>query len=186
MDIKLLQDTFLYFAKFPSIDGVNRNFNVTTSRSFGTEYSDFRTEIENMTEQELIPGIQDYVFGVDEDMIKRRLNDIKGTYLFVDYGKVDIDQETNALVEMNNFLLSVTVAYPVKENELDAVEMMLMHQQTLNYISQIKNKMVADKKKSALVKDITFPVEIMPWRVRELMGSIGWSMQFSKQGVGLI
>lgn len=186
MDITLLQDTFKYFAKFPLMSGVNKNFNVTSSNRFGTDYTDFQNEISTLEETELIPDIEDYIFGVDEDMVKRRVQDVTGIYLFIDYGAINKNLETTANVEMDSLVMAVTVAFPVNENELDAVETMLMHQQTLNYISQIKNKMKEDSKKTRLVDKITFPVEITPWFARELMNSSGWTMQLSYKGPGLV
>jgi hypothetical protein len=186
MDTTLLQDTFKYFAKFPLTSGVEKNFNVTTSQRFGADYSDFRSQVNNLTEKELIPGIEDYIFGVNEDMVKRRVQDITGIYLFVDYGSISSEYETDAKVQQDKFNIALTVGYPIKENELDAVETMLMHQQSLDFISTIKEKMHEDSKKNPFVKQIELPVEITPWFSRELMNSNGWSMVFAKKGVELI
>ncbi len=186
MDTTLLQDTFKYFAKFPAFAGVQKNFNVSESKRFGTDYSNFQTSIDNLDEKDLIPGIADYIFGVDEDMVKRRIQSISGIFLFVDYGAINIDQEGDALYEMNEFRIAITVAFPIKENTLDPVETMLMHQTMLDYMAQIKDKMRQDKKKIDLIKEIKFPLEINPWFSRELMNSSGWSMLFSRQGVGMV
>jgi hypothetical protein len=184
MDTTLLQETFKYFAKFPAFAGVNKNFN--TSASQFSEYSPFKTEIQNLTEKELIPGIEDYVFGVNEDMVKRRIEDITGIYLFIDYGAINSDQETDANVEQDEFRTAVTVAWPIKQGELDAVETMFMHQLTLDYIVQIKEKMRQDSRSHHLVKRVSWPIEINPWFARELMNSTGWSMLFSQKGVELV
>lgn len=184
MDLTLLQDTFKYFAKFPAFSGVEKNFNTDSSQF--TDYSAFQTEIQDLEEKDLIPDIKDYVFGVNEDMVKRRVESIEGIYLFVDYGAINIDQESSAMYRMNEFRIAVTVAYPIKETSLDAVETMLMHQLTLDFIRQIKQKMIDDSQKHVLDRKISWPVEITPWFARELMNSNGWSMLFSKEAVGLV
>lgn len=184
MDTKLLQDTFKYFAKFPAFSGVEKNFNTSSSRF--SEYDSFQDEIQDMDEKDLIPGIEDYIFGVNEDMVKRRIQDITGIYLFVDYGSINSDREGDARWEMDEFRIAVTVAYPIKEGSLDAVETMFMHQLTLDYIRQIKLKMHEDSKKNVMLQHVSWPLEINPWFARELMSSSGWSMLFSRTGVGLI
>ena len=186
MDTTLLQDTFKYFAKFPAFTGVQKNFNVSQSQRFGSDYSNFQDAIGNMEEKDLIPGIEDYIFGVDEDMVKRRIQSISGIFLFVDYGAINSDRESDALYEMDEFRIAITVAFPIKEGTMDPVETMLMHQTMLDYISQIKEKMRADSKRIDLIKEISFPLEINPWFSRELMSSSGWSMLFSRRGVGLV
>lgn len=185
MDITLLQDAFKYFAKFPLMSGVQKNFNVSVSSNFGSEYDSFRSEVDSLSEKELVPGIEDYVFGVNEDLVKRRVQDIHGIYLFVDYGAISLTYETDAMVETDDWKIAITVAYPVDESTMDAVEVMLMHQLSLDYLKKIKDIMITDNKKSRFVKQLSFPADINPWFARELMGSYGWSMLFSKKGVGL-
>jgi hypothetical protein len=177
-----LQDIFTYFAKFPQKAGVLELFNRSASDHFPA-YASLKTGISALDPHSLIPGIQDYVFGIDEQSIKKRIEEISGTYLFVDYGNI-ASQEDNLKRRTDEILIAITVATPLHINALDMVEQVLLADQALDYLLQIMAIMRQDSRCSPFVKQLTFPVEITPFLARELSDSTGWTMVVKKSELG--
>lgn len=194
MNATLIRDTFKYFAKFPLLAGVQSNFNKSDSSYFpplegaggGGSYATLKAEIAALTTHSLIPGITDYVFGVDETVVKKRIEQINGIYLFVDYGNISDMLSGEPKVETGELIIAVTVARKTPLDGFDTIESLLLADKTLEYISTIKDTMKTDSKSVAYVKPMTFPAEISPWFARELFNSCGWTMTFRKKGVHLI
>jgi len=181
----VIRDAFEYFAKFPDHAGVMESFNITTSSHFEEEYAAFKTTIENLDEHSIIPGIKDYIFGVDEDLVKKRIQDVSGFYLFVDYGSLTSERDQYK-VKRESMLLAITVAIPRDLGSLDHVEAVLYADQALDYIRQIRNRMISDQRDSPFLQQLTFPNEITPFFARELQSSTGWTQLFSREGIGLL
>ena len=185
MNSTLMRDTFAYFAKFPLLSGVKKNFTKTSSGTF-IDYAAFKARIDGLSENSLLADITDYIFGVDENIIKKRIQDINGIFLFIDYGNLITDRQPPLQIENNEFQVAVTVARPIKADQIDPIEAVLSAEQTLTLITSIKDRMWTDSKSNYLLKQITFPAEITPWFARDLSDSSGWSMLFSKKGVQFI
>lgn len=183
--MNVITDAFKYFAKFPAKAGVMENFNKSESPYFDN-YTTLKSEIDALDPHSQVPEIGDYVFGVDEESVKKRIEQINGIYLFVDYGNITTRREEPALVETADFLLAITVAMPMKPEQLDAFESVLISEQTLQHIVTIKNTMKEDSKNKTFTHQLTFPAEITPWYAREMANSHGWTMVFSKTGVQLV
>ena len=176
-----LQDIFTYFAKFPQKAGVLELFNRSVSDHFPA-YATLKTGITALDPHSLIPGIQDYVSGIDEQSIKKRIEEISGTYLFVDYGNI-ASQEDHLKRRTDEILIAITVATPLHINALDMVEQVLLADQALDYLLQIMAIMRQDSRCSPFVKQLTFPVEITPFLARELSDSTGWTMVVRKSSI---
>lgn len=181
----LLRNTFEYFAKFPLHAGVMKSFNVTTSTHFAQEYAAFRATIQNLPEHSILPGIEDYVFGVDEDLAKKRIQELSGFYLFVDYGSLTTERDQYR-VKNDSLLIAITVAIPIKPESIDNIEAVLYADQALDYLRQIRSRMLTDSRDSPFLQQLTFPNEITPFFARELQNSTGFTMLFSREGIGLI
>lgn len=185
INITLLKETFLYFAKFPALAGVQRNFNISEGNSDFSGYDTFLNEVSNLATHSLIPGIVEYVFGVDELLVKKRIEDITGVYLFVDYGNITT-VKNDIGNRLSEFVVAVTVARPIKQDDMDFSESVLLGDLMLSYLATIKEQMETDSPLCKAVREITFPVEITPWFSRELFNSTGWTMLFTKTGTNLV
>jgi hypothetical protein len=82
-----LRAIFLYFAKFPKKAGVLEMFNRDESELY-PDYVVLKAEIEALETHSLVPGIEEFVFGVNEDSVKKRIQQLDGPYLFIDYGHI--------------------------------------------------------------------------------------------------
>lgn len=82
--MNILQDIFVYFARYVTSDVVDRFF---TKASGDEDYIRLRTRARAAAEGRF-PELTDYIFGVQEESVTRRIGQVKGVYLFVDYGGI--------------------------------------------------------------------------------------------------
>ena len=176
-----LRDIFLYFAKFPKKGGVLELFNQDESE-FYPDYAPLKAEIEALETHSLVPALKEFVFGVNEDSEKKRIKELDGPYLFIDYGHI-MTTENQYQVQTDEMLISLTVAIPHKIESQDIVEQVLMADDALKMLLEIRSLMEADSK-CPFVRHITFPTEITPFFARELSDSTGWTMVFKKRTLG--
>ena len=186
IDTTLIRNTFEYFAKFPALSGVLKAFNRPDgSKFYPTEYAAFQTKIENLDPKELLPGIKEFVFGAEEALAMKRIKELTDFYLLIDYGSLSTVEGAEYRVKTDSFLLAVTVAIPLIRESYDEVEAVLLADQALTYLQAIRAQMIADKNCN-LLKYVEFPTEITPFFSRELLSSIGFTMLFTKVGIGLL
>lgn len=179
--MKILQSVFLFFARYPDHIGVMKNFNKTSPPK---NYVDFQKEARELPLKNLLPEISDYVFGVTDAAVKKRIQAITGTYLFVDYGNIRTTRNDQK-VKTDSLDISVTIAKPLSSNFIDAMEEILMVDRHLELLSTIREDMLLNKE-DPFVKLLTFPTEILPFSSAELNNSYGFSMIFQLQGVQMI
>ncbi|WP_289054167.1 hypothetical protein [Carboxylicivirga marina] len=179
----LLLDLITYFGKFPIKEGVLKLFNRNATLP---GYDELKQVINNMETHSLVPDIKDFACGVNEQVLKKQINNFSGIYLFIDYGAIAIDKD-EIQRENGSFNIGVTVAVPFDHENRDAIESMLLAQQTLNLLIAIREKMKGDQKCGvAWMKDLTFPHDISPWEHKDLNNSTGWTMLFTKKGINII
>ena len=179
----LLQSIFLYFAKYPAHKGVMQNFNL--NNSVREDYQAFKKAAEDLPVRDVFKNIiTDYVFGVNEESVKKRISSISGVYLFVDYGNVT-SIEDDRRVKHDDFNLALTLAKPTSANSLNSAEEVLLVDELLNTLRQIRADMRADRD-NPFIKALVFPNEITPFFAREMSNSYGWTLMFKMQGVDLV
>ncbi len=165
-----LSDIYCYYAKFTS-DRM-RLFNKITEDE---AYNVFRKRVENLPEP--ILDLKHYVFGLNENNVKKQIESFGDYYLFVDYGAVHIDKNSNQVQE-DSFLLAITVAKAFNEDSSDYADEILMGDKALEYLRKIQLQMEKDQKCSPFLKYISFPVEATPFIAKDLANSIGWTLSF--------
>lgn len=173
--MSLIQDVFTYFAKFPLKEGVLKNFN--KAESYYGDYPTFKDSITNMVIHFLVPTIKEFVFGVDESVVRKRIGEVSGMYLFVDYGNIQYSQD-HLKRNISEFHLAITVAIPIDPENIDYAEQVLVPDYCHAALQEIKNHMQADN--TPFVKQLEFPNEMTPFVARELHNSVGWTLIFRK------
>ena len=78
----IIQDLFLYFAKYPSKDGVKSM--ATMGGSEMPEYQQLMDALDALPEDSLVPEIEHYVYGQSIDDLKGRLDKLVGSFLLVE------------------------------------------------------------------------------------------------------
>lgn len=179
-----LKDILVYFAKFPAKNGVLELFNKESSSVFSS-YASLRTEIANLATHSLVPGITQFIMGLDEKTISARIHEVSGTFLFIDYGHIT-SQRDSFDRQNDRLMIALTVATPLAKESMDLAEQVLLSDQNLDYLLQIRDLMKEDSRCNPFVQQLSFPNEITPFYARELSDSVGWTMVFEKTGIELV
>ncbi|OJV17906.1 MAG: hypothetical protein BGO30_08160 [Bacteroidetes bacterium 41-46] len=178
----ILEDTFLFFARYPEHSGVMKNFN---KKSQAERYLSFKSAAQALNIKSTYPEITDYVFGVSDEAVKKRISTIQGLYLFVDYGNIRTT-ENSYKVKKDSFDLSLTIAKPFSSNAgFDSIEELIEIDRALELLALIKTN-ISENREDPYVKKLTLPTEIIPFASKELSNSFGFSMVFQLEGIEMI
>jgi len=183
MNSTLIQSTFTYFAKFPLLAGVLKNFNKTTGT---TGYNTLLAAITALTPNSLITNLNDYIFGADIISVAKRIEPLTGIYLYIDYGNIYDTLLEPMKTEQAEFTIAVTIARKTQPDDLDPVEQLLLSDTTLGMLTELKDIARADAKTNHFLKYLNFPTDITPWFAADLFNSVGWTMTFKIKGIHLI
>lgn len=183
----MLLDLFTYFAKFPASAGVTRGI-ATKGESSMEEYDTVLSMLGNMQEKEkeLVPEIENYVYGQSFDELKQRIDKLTGSFLFVDYGEVDMQSDGRRSFECTQ-RIAVTVAMKLP-NTSDMLERIIANDRTLQMLSKIHARIMADAEREELYwmdRDSVANCEIIPFVSAELQ-SYGWTLMLSATGADIL
>lgn len=178
----MILDLFLYFAKFPTRDGVLSMF--TNGSSAYAQYSDLYDTVSALPPP-LIATIQSYVFGQSFDSVKARIDGITGTYLFVDYGEFSSKSDNrNSIVDTQK--VAATIAMKLSDTS-DLVEEAIASGICLNLLNTLRAHLLYDAECgniSWLSRSTIKGQDIIPFVAKELK-SIGWTMMFEANAADL-
>ena len=177
----IILDLFLYFAKFPEQSGVLSLFN--KGRSDTAMYSELKDKVTNLPIHSLNSSIQHYAFGVAFEAIQRRVSQLTGTYLFVDFG--EIESQKPALTRQDSLSVAITVATKLSDYTGDLIEQTCASQTCLNQIVEIRNIMIKEQRERYFLKNISSSQTIVPFASKEL-SSLGWTIIFTTDGVDML
>lgn len=181
----MLLDLFTYFAKFPASEGITKGI-ATKGESSMEEYATVLGELSNMQEKELVPEIENYVYGQSFDELKQRIDKLTGSFLFVDYGEVDMQGDGRRSFECTQ-RIAVTVAMKLP-NTSDMLERIIANDRTLQMLSKIHARIMADAEREELYwmnRDSVANCEIIPFVSAELQ-SYGWTLMLSATGADIL
>lgn len=183
----IIRDAFTYFAKFPDHDRVMDVFVRPAAGSAFSGYATLKSEINALTEHSLVPEIEGFVFGPDENVIRKQIEDIGGKiFMFLDYGPINSGEDQTLKYKTDEFELALTIARPYKPDEQDIPELVLLGDETLNALRRVREQMIADQKCSPFMKQILFPHQVLPWYARDLANSQGWTMVLRRRAIAML
>ena len=181
----MLLDLFTYFAKFPQNSGVIKGI-ATKGESSMEEYATTLDILGKMEEKELVPEIQNYVYGQSFDELKQRIDKLTGSFLFVDYGEVDIQSDGHRSFECTQ-RIAVTVAQKLSSNA-DMLERVIVNDRTLQMLSKVHARIMADVEMNELYwmdRESITNCEIIPFVSAELQ-SYGWTLMLNATGADVL
>lgn len=181
----MLLDLFTYFAKFPQNSGIIKGI-ATKGESSMEEYATTLDILGKMEEKELVPEIQNYVYGQSFDELKQRIDKLTGSFLFVDYGEVDMQDDGHGSFECTQ-RIAVTVAQKLSSNA-DMLERVIVNDRTLQMVSKIHARIMADVETEGLYwmdRESITNCEIIPFVSAELQ-SYGWTLMLSAKGADIL
>lgn len=182
----MLLDLFTYFAKFPASAGVTKGIATKGESRSMEEYATVLSMLGNMQEKELVSEIENYVYGQSFDELKQRIDKLTGSFLFVDYGEVDMQSDGRRSFECTQ-RIAVTVAMKLP-NTSDMLERIIANDRTLQMLSRIHARIMADAEREELYwmdRDSVANCEIIPFVSAELQ-SYGWTLMLSATGADIL
>ena len=172
----MIKQQFLYFAQYPSKDGVLAMF---INGSGTPDYDALVKALKALPESSRVPEIANYVYGQSFDELKQRIDKLVGSFLFVDYGEMDMLGSQPGSFRISQ-RMAVTVACKMP-NSADAAEYMLASDATLRLLSQVHAWLIADADAGNidwLSRSELDKAEIVPFVATEL-SSAGWTLMLS-------
>lgn len=171
----MIQDLFLYFAKFPKREGVTAMF--TNGQSDYAEYQQLIDALSAMEGEPLLPDIDNYVYGQDFEDLQARIGRLFGSWLYADYGEFTFSEDSTPGSLKCTQQLAVTVAVKLSDRA-DMVERMIASDRTLTDLNTIYARMMADAATGDTPWLARMPIqkaEIVPFVAPELK-SYGWTL----------
>ncbi len=165
----MILDQFLYFAQYPSKDGVRAI--LTNGASDFPGYNDLAESLDKLPNVSRLPEIANYVYGQSFEELKQRIDKLVGSFLFVDYGELNMSADGRNSYQITQ-RIAITVANKMP-NRADAAEYMLSSDSTLRLLSKIHAWMIADAEEGELDK-----AEMIPFVATEL-SSVGWTLMLN-------
>lgn len=173
----MIKEQFLYFAQYPSRNGILAMF--TNGTSHFESYNTLVAELSQLPQTSRVPEIDNYVYGQSFEELQARIDKCIGSFLFVDYGEMSMTANNHNTYELTQ-RLAVTVAFKMP-NRSDAAEHMLASDKTLSLLSKVHAAMLADADKGNiewLSRGELSRAEYVPFVASELH-SVGWTLMLS-------
>lgn len=130
----------------------------------------------NATIRSRIPEIQHFVFGQDYESVKSPIDQISGTYLFIDYGDIVSSRDKNNLIS-DTVKMAATIACKISSKS-DLVEQAIVSSYTLQLAKQFRALMLRDQSSHPWFKELSDHQEVVPFVSKEF-SSVGWTVIFT-------
>lgn len=173
----MIKDQFLYFAQYPSKEGVRAI--LTNGASDFPGYNDLAESLDKLPNVSRLPEIANYVYGQSFDEFRQLIDKLVGSFLFVDYGELNMSADGHNSYQITQ-RIAITVANKMP-NRADAAEYMLSSDQTLRLLSKIHAWMIADAEEGELdwiSRGELDKAEMIPFVATEL-SSVGWTLMLN-------
>ena len=173
----MIKDQFLYFAQYPSKEGVRAI--LTNGASDFPGYNDLAESLDKLPNVSRLPEIANYVYGQSFDEFRQLIDKLVGSFLFVDYGELNMSADGRNSYQITQ-RIAITVASKMT-NRADAAEYMLSSDQTLRLLAKIHAWMIADAEEGNIdwiSRGELDKAEIIPFVASEL-SSVGWTLMLN-------
>lgn len=181
----MLLELFRYFAKFPKWENATKGI-ATKGESNMPEYAKTLEGLATMQVHSLIPEIEHYVYGQSFEELKERLSKLTGSFLFADYGELDMQGDGRRSLQCTQ-RIAVTVAFRLSSNA-DMLERIICSDRSLEMLARIHAQMMADSEQGRLEwmeRDDLDRAEYVPFVSAELQ-SYGWTLMLSVMGSDIL
>ena len=173
----MIKDQFLYFAQYPSKEGVRAI--LTNGASDFPGYNDLAESLDKLPNVSRLPEIANYVYGQSFDEFRQLIDKLVGSFLFVDYGELNMSADGRNSYQITQ-RIAITVANKMP-NRADAAEYMLASDSALRLLSKIHAWMIADADEGELdwiSRGELDKAEMIPFVATEL-SSVGWTLMLN-------
>ena len=129
----MILDLLRYFARFPKKEGVVSMF--ANGSSDFIQYAELLGYVKKLPEP-IMPELENLVFGQSYDYVKKRVDNITGNYLFVDFGEFTSSRDTHNSI-LDSQKLAATIAMKVSDSA-DMVETAIASEITLSLLAELR------------------------------------------------
>lgn len=177
----MILDLLRYFARFPKKEGVVSMF--ANGSSDFIQYAELLGYVKKLPEP-IMPELENLVFGQSYDYVKKRVDNITGNYLFVDFGEFTSSRDTHNSI-LDSQKLAATIAMKVSDSA-DIVETAIASEITLSLLAELRKRLIFDSRSEDLpwLDKISENHDIIPFVSSEFK-SIGWTLMFSSAATDL-
>ena len=95
-----------------------------------------------------MPELENLVFGQSYDYVKKRVDNITGNYLFVDFGEFTSSRDTHNSI-LDSQKLAATIAMKVSDSA-DMVETAIASEMTLSLLAALRKRLILDSRSEDL------------------------------------
>jgi hypothetical protein len=178
----MILEIFEYFARFPRRQGVIDAF--ANGSSCLPLYGDLLNRVSLLPPDGLIPDIYSYVFGADMDTVKRRVDAIDASYLFIDFGEIESSRDARNSIN-DSMKMAATVAYKIADTA-DIIERTIFSHSSLCLVNRLRVLVYAEAAAGLhpWLMTVSHRLAIIPFISPEL-NSIGWTLIFSSQAADM-
>ena len=147
------------------------------------QYAELIGYVRNLPEP-VMPGLENLVFGQSYEYVKRRVDNITGNYLFVDFGEFTSSRDTHNSI-LDSQKLAATIAMKVSDSA-DMVETAIASEITLISPCGLRKRLILDSRSEDLpwLDKISAGHDIIPFVSSEFK-SMGWTLMFSSAATDL-
>jgi len=177
----MIIDILKYFGKFPAKTAILDIF--SRGRSDLPAYAVLKTYFENAPVHSLIPEIEGFLFGENEDSVKTHVGKLHGIYLFVDYGDLSSSRNAKNSIE-DDFQMALTIAMKLPE-AYDQVECAIASEECLKHIITLIQIILDDQKEVSWLKELSNNYTIIPFDSKNF-SSYGWTLQMNRKGADML
>ncbi len=172
----VLLESLLYFSRFPLREGVLSMFSNGSSSAFPA-YASLMEDIRRLPPP-LIPEIEGFVFGQSIERVRRRVDSLTGTYLFVDFGEYASSLDSRGSI-VDTQRMAATVAVKLTDSA-DLVETAIATDLTLGLLARLRRLLIDDSRRGLppWMSRISDRHDIVPFVSPELK-SVGWTLMFT-------
>lgn len=171
-------DVIKYFAKYPLLTGVLKNF---VSNNSTEEYTSLRAYFEAMPEHSLIADIQHYVIGEKEEALSKAISSLDGWFMLVENGGINVGALNQVRTRESQLSVQVTIACHWTAKTLDPMAEALTRDKGLQLIFALINMMkTEDREQCPVSRWLDSPFQIDPVEPYLLFQSIGWQLTLNR------
>lgn len=169
-----------YFSQFVSREALENFFQASS----GLAYDQSKEEVLAVPDTNRIPGLDNFIFGINTDAVKSRISSVNGPYLFIDYSNI-VSTLSKQDVKTDSFHIAVTVAQSHADDE-DAFAETVKQAECLEIMKAIREKMRDDIDLDYSIEWLPFPTTISPFVAKELASSYGFTMALDLKAIDAV
>lgn len=141
-----LLDILKYFSKYPAKQAVLDCFSRESSADKVAGYTELKAWANTLAETSYMPNVETFVFSSDETKVVKEVRNIKGLFMLLEYGNIDISSPDQMKLRERSWRLAITFGFPQKRAGVDFMSEALIMDQLYQLAFQLQTQIKTDNK----------------------------------------